>query len=194
MVKKTTLRQREIVEAARAIIFEVGVEGLTVRKIADELKITDGALYRHFKSKEEILSLLIDDIEATLLATVSLSAQQVDDPLKKLESIFLAHLHYAEKRKGVTFTVMASLKEKKLQKKMFSVINKYFKLIKNILRQGIAEKKFRSDINLESAIIAFWGMVQGIVTIWGVSRYKYTIKKDRVQGMFDAYRRGIERK
>ncbi|MBK6840110.1 MAG: TetR family transcriptional regulator [Bacteroidetes bacterium] len=35
----------------------------TVREIANHLELTDGALYRHFSGKKEIISLLIDDIE-----------------------------------------------------------------------------------------------------------------------------------
>lgn len=191
MGQKKTVRQQEIIEAARAIIFSRGIESLTVREIADELKITDGALYRHFKSKDEILSLLIEDIEETLLATICEAANKSSDPLVRMESIFLSHLHYAEKRKGVTFIVMTSLKDKKLQEKMFGVMNKYLKVIKNSLRQGVEQGKFRSDINLESASIAFLGMIQGLVAIWGLSGYQYALKKNRIHGMFDIYKRGI---
>jgi AcrR family transcriptional regulator len=164
---------------------------LTVRKIAEELKITDGALYRHFKSKDEILSLLIDDIDNTLLFTIVEASEKAKDPSKKLESIFSAHLNYAEKRKGVTFIIMAGLKDKRLQNKMFGVINKYLKVIKGILKHGVQEGRFRADINLESAAVAFLGMVQGMVTIWRLSGYRYAIRKDRISEMFDVYKRGI---
>lgn len=191
MLPKSTPRQQEIVEAARAIIFSDGIESLTVRKIADELKVTDGALYRHFKSKDEILSLLIEDIETTLLFAITEASQKTGNPLKKLENIFLAHFHYAEKRKGITFIIMAGLKDKKLQKKMFGVINKYLKVIKSILKQGIKEGQFRGDINFESASIAFLGMVQGLISIWRLSGYRYALRKDRINGMFELYQRGI---
>lgn len=192
MIKKSTLRQQEIVEAARTIIFNDGIENLTVRKIAKVLEITDGALYRHFKSKDEILILLIEDIESTLLLAISEAAKISDNPLKQIEGIFLSHLRYAQKRHGVTFIVMASLKDKKLQKKMFGVMNKYLKVVKGILKQGVDNGQFRADINLESSSIAFLGMVQGLVTIWGLSRYRYAISKDRIAEVFNMYRRGIE--
>lgn len=191
MLQKKTLRQQEIVGAARKIISSRGIEGLTIREIANKLKITDGALYRHFRGKEEILNLLIEDLEETLLATISEAANKNDDPLIKMENIFLSHLQYAEKRKGITFTVIANLKDKKLQKKMFGVINNYLKVIEGILKQGIEEGGLRSDINLESASIAFFGMVQGMVTVWGLSGYHYAFKKEQILGMFNIYKRGI---
>ena len=55
----STPRQQEIVDAARKIIASRGTKRLTVRQIAKELKITDGALYRHFDAKNGIISLLL---------------------------------------------------------------------------------------------------------------------------------------
>ena len=75
MAYKGTVRQREIIIAAREVIFSKGIEKLTVREIAKELKITNGALYRHFKSKNEIMSLLIDDIEENLAVCHSRSCK-----------------------------------------------------------------------------------------------------------------------
>ena len=87
-INPRTPRQQEIVDAARKIITSRGIKSLTTRERARELKITDGALYRHFKSKDEIISLLIDDIEDTLLSAIQEAANMNADPIKKLESIF----------------------------------------------------------------------------------------------------------
>jgi len=50
-------RQR-ILEAARKLFGRRGFDTTTVREIADEVGITDGALYYHFRSKREILNAL----------------------------------------------------------------------------------------------------------------------------------------
>ncbi len=191
MLQQKTLRQQEIAEAARRIIFEKGVENLTVREIAKKMGVTDGALYRHFRSKNEILDLLIEDIEDSLLCVINEAADKSTDPITKLENIFFSHLNYAEKRKGITFILMASLKDKKMQRKMFGVISKYLNLIKSILRQGIDEGVFRIDIQLDSVSITFLGMIQGMVSVWGLSGYRYSLTKDRRIGMFNAFKRSI---
>ncbi len=79
--------QQEIVESARRIISAKGIENLTIRQIARDPKLTDGALYRHFKSKKEIISLLIDDIEKTLLDTIDDAAKMSGEPCEKLKNI-----------------------------------------------------------------------------------------------------------
>jgi len=189
-----TVRQQEIVDAARKIISTQGIEKLTVRAIAQELKITDGALYRHFRSKKEIISLLIDDIEQTLLATIMDAAGKSDDPLKKLENILLTHLSYAEQRKGFTFIIInetMSIKDKSLQRKMFSVINKYLKMIEDILREGVKAGSFRYSMDFISAGVAFFGMIQSIVTLWALSGFKYSFNRRRITDILNVYSRGI---
>ncbi|MGE0267037.1 MAG: TetR/AcrR family transcriptional regulator [Candidatus Omnitrophota bacterium] len=194
MGEEKTVRQQAIVDSARRIIIEKGMEHLTVREIAKDLKITDGALYRHFKSKTEILSLLIDDIETTLLSSIDKTASCSKEPLQKLEDIFLSHLSYAEQRKGVSFIVInktLSVKDKILQKKMFAVLTKYLKMIKLILKEGIKTGGIRNSINLDCASIAFLGMIQSLVTIWSLSDYKYPLGKNRLGEMFGLYKKSI---
>jgi len=189
-----TSRQQEIVNAARKIIASRGTKSLTVRQIAKELKITDGALYRHFDTKNGIIRLLIGDIESTLLDNIQEAAQKSDDHLEKLKNIFFSHLSYAEQRKGLTFIIInetLSLKDKKLQKEMYEIVHKYLKTIETILSEGINSGRFRKDINAASASIAFFGMVQATVTIWSLSGFDFSLTSNRLNALFDIYKKGI---
>lgn len=170
------------------------MERLTVREIADELRMTDGALYRHFVGKKEIVSLLIDDIEETLLSAIDEAAARTEDPLEKLENIFWSHLSYVEKRKGVSFIVInntLSMKDKSLQNKMFSVVDKYLDRIKYILSEGIKRGDFRDNLNIEAASMTFFGTIQCLVTMWGLSGYKYSLGKSRLEESLDFFKNGI---
>jgi AcrR family transcriptional regulator len=195
--KKATRRtdkQVKIIESARRIISAKGIENLTIHEIAKDLGVTDGALYRHFRSKKEIISLLIDNIEETLLAAIEAAAKTSNEPLRKLSDIFLTHLSYAEQRKGITFIIInetLSLKDKSLQRKMFGVINQYLKMIKVILVEGMESGKFRKDLDIASASIAFFGMVQSMVTLWALSGFKYALRKDRLDERLSIYKKGI---
>ena len=194
VIPAISVRQQEIIDAARKIISSKGIENLTVREIAKELKITDGALYRHFRSKKEIISLLIDNIELTLLADIDKAAKKSSDPLQKLKEIFLFHLSYAEQRKGITFIIInetLSLNDKRLQEKMFNVINRYLSTIEKILLEGKALGKFRKELDIASASIAFFGMIQSMVTIWALSGFRYALRKDRLEERLNIYKKGI---
>jgi len=153
--------------------------------------VTNGALYRHFKSKNEIIGLLIDDIEETLLTTIQEAANRYADPLQKLESIFLSHLSYAEQIKGTSFIVInqvSGLKDEHLKTKMFRVFNKYLITIKGIVDQGVETGIFRKDLDSTSASIVFFGSIQSMVTLWCLSGYKLSLKKSYFSQVFDIYK------
>lgn len=190
---KYTDKQKEIVESVRRIISAKGIESLTIHQIAKDLGVTDGALYRHFKSKNEIIGLLIEDIERTLLETIKTAAGKISNPINKLENILSSHLSYAEQRKGVSFIVInetLNLQDRNLKRKMLKVIHTYLKEIKAILIDGAGAGKIRRDIDFVSASIAFFGMVQSMVTLWALSGFRYSLKK-RYLKLFDIYKKGV---
>lgn len=70
MITALSDRQFEIIEAASRILTTSGVSGLTIKNLAKEMKFSESAIYRHFKSKEEIiiamLTFLADSIDKRL--------------------------------------------------------------------------------------------------------------------------------
>ena len=67
--QSTSIRRRQIIDAARDLITSKGMESVTIDAIAEAVGVTEGAIYRHFQSKREILSMLIDNIEESLMGT-----------------------------------------------------------------------------------------------------------------------------
>lgn len=59
-MKEITGRQRQIIAAALEIVAEHGAEALTIKNIAGRVGFSDAAVYRHFRSKSQILSTVVD--------------------------------------------------------------------------------------------------------------------------------------
>lgn len=176
--KDTLVRQKEIVSAARKLIVKYGSEHVTVRRIAQEIGVSEGAIYKHFKSKREVLSLLVEDIEDTLIADIDNNYSDEIDSIKILEKIVIDHVSAIEQRKGVTFQVIAeiiSLGDKKLNKKIYEVINKYLDRIKGIFADGVKTGVIRPDMDLDAAARLFFSMTQGLVSIWALSQYNFNL-------------------
>lgn len=55
--------KKRILDAALKVFAEKGYEATNVREIAEELGYTKSALYKHYKSKEEIWDALIDKLD-----------------------------------------------------------------------------------------------------------------------------------
>ncbi|MFJ2904587.1 MULTISPECIES: TetR/AcrR family transcriptional regulator [unclassified Streptomyces] len=60
------LSRARIVEAARRIADDEGLDALTVRRVAQRLSTGQASLYRHIKDRDELLRLLAEDVAAQL--------------------------------------------------------------------------------------------------------------------------------
>ncbi len=66
-----TARQEELVELALELTREVGLAGLTVRRLAERAGFTEAALYRHFHDKQALLLAMIERLsEERLLGPI----------------------------------------------------------------------------------------------------------------------------
>lgn len=185
----TEVRQKQIVSAARKLIVRYGSEHVTVRKMAEEIGVSEGAIYRHFRSKKDILSLLIDDINTTLLKDIETGSQAGLGSVESLEKIIISLLSGIEQRKGVSFQVIAeiiSLGDKDLNNKLHQDIDNYVNRIKGILLKGASQGLIRSDIDAEASAIMLFSMTQGLVNIWALSHYEFNLL-EKFKPIWDLY-------
>ena len=178
--RTTAVRKDQIVAAAKRLIIKRGSENVTVRAIANEVGLSEGALYRHFKSKREILSLLADTIELDLLGDIKISSTENNSQLEILDNILKGHLSAIKQRQGISFQVIAeiiSLGDKKLNKRSYEIIGKYIKGIKDLLQKGVKSDELRKNLDLDGTALLFFGMVQGLVNIWALSNYEFNLEE-----------------
>src|SRR5215467_11312951 len=64
--KRRPLDQAQVVRAALALLDEVGLDELTMRRLAERLGVKAASLYRHVRNKDELLVLLGDEISGEI--------------------------------------------------------------------------------------------------------------------------------
>src|SRR5215831_2435694 len=64
------LDRERVVRVALALLDEVGLDGLTVRRLAERLGVQNPALYRHFKNKQDLLDAMARTMVADAFAQI----------------------------------------------------------------------------------------------------------------------------
>jgi TetR/AcrR family transcriptional regulator, transcriptional repressor of aconitase len=64
-------RRQEILAGARACFARHGYEGATVRRLEQEIGLSRGAIFHHFRDKESLFLAVAEDDAATMVETVS---------------------------------------------------------------------------------------------------------------------------
>jgi TetR/AcrR family tetracycline transcriptional repressor len=62
------LTREQIAAIARELLAEVGIEGLTMRRLGEACGVKGPALYWHFKDKDELVGQIVDSVVADLYA------------------------------------------------------------------------------------------------------------------------------
>jgi AcrR family transcriptional regulator len=64
-------RRREILAGARTCFARHGYEGATVRRLEEEIGLSRGAIFHHFRDKDSLFLAVAEDDAATMVATVA---------------------------------------------------------------------------------------------------------------------------
>jgi len=97
--KERRTREREqtksrILDAAREMFVEDGIEAVTMREIAKRIEYTPTAIYHHFRDKQALIEeLCLIDFRA--LAQAFQKIGRIEDPRERLRRIGLAYIDYA---------------------------------------------------------------------------------------------------
>jgi len=191
--QSTNVRKKQIMEATRKLIVRSGSEHVTVRNMAKEVGISQAAIYRHFKSKKEILSFLADSVADGLLHDIDMSGNVGLTSLEIIDEILKKHLSKIKQKRGLSFLVLAeivSFGDKSLNKKVSDNIQIYVDRLRLLLTDGVRAGLIRQDVDLEAAALLLFGMIQGLVNIWALSGYKFDLVK-KYSELWKVYKRSL---
>lgn len=195
--EKTEIRQQQIIDAARILIFKYGSEYLTVKRIAMEVGISEAAIYRHFPSKKSILSFLLRHIEEDVLAEISPERAGTEPvTLDTIEKIIRNHFSAIDLRKGISFQVIAeiiSLGDPKLNKQASQTIGRYIARLTELLNEGVRHGSVRTDIDIEAAASLLFGLIQGLVNIWSLNNSSFKLI-EKYTSLWKIYREAVARR
>lgn len=93
---RAVLTRDAILDAARSLIVDDGIEELSLRRIAARLDVTAPALYAHFASKYALLQAIAESEFSELAAR--LRAVQDDDPVERVRRQAWVYVDYARER------------------------------------------------------------------------------------------------
>jgi TetR/AcrR family fatty acid metabolism transcriptional regulator len=92
--KDFTHRQIEIMDAATLRIDQFGIQELTIKNLAADLNLSEAALYRHFKSKNEILLGLLSYFILEMKDRINkIMSNNEQNPSEILKQIFTSQLN-----------------------------------------------------------------------------------------------------
>lgn len=165
--RPTNVRRLEIIEAARMLITERGIQSLTIGNLARAVGVSEGAIYRHFSGKKRIIAGVIEDIDWKLARRMDLIDGDPDAGLTRLEQALAAHAAPSATA-GVSFLVISEVLlngDDELRKLMQAAVNRHLETIEAHLKVGALKGEVRADVDIKAAAVQFYGLIQAVNTL-----------------------------
>lgn len=177
--------QDRIFAAARALFDQNGVEGVSMRRIADKVGITAMAIYKHYPDKDALLNaLMLDGFAAWEARVEKIRGPEPLDWLRQMGEAFLDFALSEPRRYEAAFLLKASAARRypaDFVAGRSPVISKFMARVEEAKAQGFIGRVPTIDITIH-----FTALTQGLVDMYRAGRFAGEAE------FRDAYRRALD--
>lgn len=136
-----------ILEAARQVFARRGLKA-EIKEIAERAGVGVGTLYRHFEGKERLLAALLQQTKDDMLRRLQVSVQ-TEEPKAALRAIIRAGAEAYEQSGALTEAFLSGRLDH-----LHGGHAEFTDLLASLLRRGVQEGTFRSDLDVPVAVAA----------------------------------------
>jgi AcrR family transcriptional regulator len=171
-------RQLEIIEAAGIIITNSGVSGLTIKNLANEMKFSESAIYRHFKSKEDIIVAMLNylaDITNKIFQNID---QSSDNPEKKFITLFQNEFQFFKENNHFIVAVFSDglfEESQRINDVILKIMNIKIQQIMPIIMEGQQKGIFTNSITTDQLLHIVMGAIKLQMYKWRVANFQFDI-------------------
>jgi TetR/AcrR family fatty acid metabolism transcriptional regulator len=161
-------KRRVILDAAVRVFARQGFHTCRVSDIADEAGVAYGLVYHYFNSKEEILDTLFLDRWGLLLDAIAEADRRERSARDKLMAIatFIVDSYRHDPDLMKVIIVEVTRAANTFGRTHLGQIREAYAQIASIVSRAQAEGAFRAEIDPDYAALAFYGLIEQVLTIW----------------------------
>jgi AcrR family transcriptional regulator len=168
--KERREREREeirtrILDAARELFANEGVESVTMRRIADRIEYSPTAIYFHFRDKEALLAELCD-CDFRSFAHGFFEIAQIADPVARLRAAGEAYVSFGLKNPShyrLMFMTPKTTDASTIAKG--NPEEDSYAFLKTIVVELMAQNRFRDLTDVDLAAQVIWSAMHGLVSL-----------------------------
>lgn len=181
-MEKFTDRQIEIIEAATARIDKYGIQNLTIKTLAADINLSEPTLYRHFRSKNDILLGLLNYFMIEMKVRIGrLSELEYAMAGAELKAIFNSQFQAFTDKPAVISVIFAESIfhfDISLSNKVIEIMDLMQQYIKANIEKGQKAGQYSKLIDANTLTTIIIGGVRLTVLRWKISGHKSNLIKD----------------
>jgi AcrR family transcriptional regulator len=181
-------RRKQILDSARLLLFQKGLNAISINQIAKQAEIGVGTIYFYYKSKEELFAELQAEGLELLYSKMMKACEKEPESSEKLRNAAHVFFRFSKDNKDyfdiISYFLAApeQIFSPGLKDHVDRYGNKVISFVENILKEGVDSGVFK-NIDPRRCSIVFWANLYGLIHF---RKLKNTILKgDTFNNIFD---------
>ena len=182
--------------AALTLVAHQGVRSMTIERIANMVGIVPSAIYRHFKSKSEIIEAVLTMIVDRMKENVAEVIKENDSSLKAIRSLLMRQIKLVMEFIAIPqilFSEEVYSENPELKAKIHSLIKSFLNALGEIVKRGQKQGEIRTDIEPQRIATMFLGLFQPSAFLYHLSGGTFDVVK-QVDISWKVFSRAIQHK
>jgi len=159
--QRTEIRQEQIKNAVLDIIYTDGLKNLSTRNLAQRIGMSEGAIFRHFATKKDIILSIIKDVRTDFVGSLRNIANSSFEPEERLKRFLCYTVKYLTQNKGITmlmFSEASHNNDTALKNNLLHIFNNQKNLVSKIILDGIALGIWDEGVPVENVAMLYMGI------------------------------------
>jgi len=173
-------RRDRLIISTIEIIDELGIQGLSTREIAKRQGVSEATLFRHYKSKNELLIAVLDyfsQFDEDIFYSTKLKELS---PKEAIYYLISAIGEYYENYPAITsiMQIMDVLRyETELSDRVNEIFESRLEIIKQLIKDAQLCGEMRPDADRENLSVLITGLIRDICLKWRLESRKFSLKE-----------------
>lgn len=159
--QSTDIRQEQIKQAVIEIITKDGLRNLSTRNLANHIGMSEGSIFRHFKTKKDIILSIFNDIQDNLIGELRKIAWSEEEPSVRLFKFLSATIKYHTDNKGANMLLFSEASynnDPELKSRLQQIFHDQKQFISKIILDGINAGIWDKDVHVENVALIYMGI------------------------------------
>jgi TetR/AcrR family transcriptional regulator len=175
MTTKKSSRRQQILESLAEMLEANPGERITTARLAQQVGVSEAALYRHFPSKSKMFEGLIEFIEETLFSRIVIIVNEEAQALSCCEKILTLLLTFTERNPGITRILTGDAlagETERLRTRVAQLFDRIETQLKQVLREAEMREGLRPDLPIAVAANLLLATAEGRISQFVRSEFR----------------------
>lgn len=177
-------RKERLILTAIEIIHDLGFQGLSIKELAMRQKITEGAIYRHFKSKNEVVLEVLDyfaQFDTDILQSIHMKHGSPKDSILYVMNRYGEYYQSYPAMTAILHSYEMLRHEEAIAYRVAEIYHHRVNTMRDIIQNGIDMNTFSSNTNVVHLADVIMGTLYATTLRWRMNNFAFSLK-DELQG------------